>query len=153
MIVGARTGDNVKIHIKKIPKMDINKLANHLTNIEIPDIISGLRIMKEPASVTKSASEMMTQNIEHSQRFIKILSDGFSFTTTITLAMLTNHMQVLFLPINYRHRKDTSKIRPIYDNLIFFQLIIRTCLYFEPLKIFIPFTLIFVFIFDFSFDF
>jgi glycosyltransferase involved in cell wall biosynthesis len=129
MVVGARTGESVKIPIlRKFPKWILNKLANYLTNIQIPDINSGLRIMKKA-------------DIE---RFFKILPDGFSFTTTITLAMLTNNLPVLFLPINYEHRKGKSKIRPIYDTLNFIQLIIRTCLYFDPLKIFIPFTLILV---------
>jgi len=126
MIVGARTGEKVKIPlIRKFPKWILNKLANYLTNMKIPDINSGLRIMKK-------------KDIDI---FMKILPDGFSFTTTITIAMLTNNMQVLYLPINYHHRKGKSKIRPIYDTLNFFQLIIRTCLYFDPLKIFIPLTI------------
>jgi hypothetical protein len=72
------------------------------------------------------------------ERFIRILPDGFSFTTTITLAMLTNDLPVHFVPINYYHRKGKSKIRPIYDTINFIQLIIRTVMYFNPLKIFIP---------------
>jgi len=125
MIVGARTGDLVQIPLlRRFPKWVLNKLANYLTGVKIPDINSGLRIMKK-------------KDVEN---FIKILPDGFSFTTTITLAMLTNNMKVLFLPINYYHRKGRSKIRPFYDTLNFIQLIIRTCLYFNPLKVFIPFS-------------
>jgi len=123
MIVGARTGDFVQMPLlRKLPKWMLNKLANYLTGVTIPDINSGLRIMKK-------------EDVEH---FMKILPDGFSFTTTITLAMLTNDMPVFFLPINYYHRKGKSKIRPFYDTLNFLQLIIRTCLYFNPLKVFIP---------------
>jgi len=54
--------------------------------------------------------------------------------------MLTNEMPVYFLPINYYQRKGKSKIRPFYDTLNFLQLIIRTCLYFNPLKVFLPFS-------------
>ena len=123
MIVGARTGDVVQIPLlRKLPKWMLNKLANYLTGVKIPDINSGLRIMKK-------------EDVEH---FIKILPDGFSFTTTITLAMLTNNMPVFFVPIDYYHRKGKSKIRPFYDTLNFLQLIIRTSLYFNPLKVFIP---------------
>jgi len=123
MIVGARTGDIVQMPLlRKFPKWMLNKLANYLTGFKIPDINSGLRIMKK-------------KDVEH---FIKILPDGFSFTTTITLAMLTNDMPVCFRPINYYHRKGKSKIRPFYDTLNFLQLIIRTCLYFNPLKVFLP---------------
>ena len=123
MIVGARTGDVVQIPLlRRLPKWMLNKLANHLTGMKIPDLNSGLRIMKK----------------EDVEKFIKILPDGFSFTTTITLAMLTNNMPVCFLPINYYHRKGNSKIRPFYDTLNFLQLIIRTSMYFNPLKVFIP---------------
>jgi glycosyltransferase involved in cell wall biosynthesis len=123
MIVGARTGEVVKIpKLRRFPKWVLNKLANYLTNTKIPDINSGFRIMKRT-------------DVE---RFIRILPDGFSFTTTITLAMLTNDLPVHFVPINYYHRKGKSKIRPIYDTINFIQLIIRTVMYFNPLKIFIP---------------
>ena len=40
-------------------------------------------------------------------------------------------------------RKGKSKIKPIQDTLNFIQLIIRTVMYFNPLKIFLPFSLVF----------
>lgn len=123
MLVGARIGANVKIPlIRKPAKWVLNVLANYLANVKIPDINSGLRIMRK--------------NIV--EKFINILPDGFSFTTTITLAMLTNSYAVKYIPIDYNTREGKSKIRPIYDTLNFLQLIIRTVLYFDPLKIFIP---------------
>jgi len=126
MVVGARTGDTVKIPLlRRFPKWVLNKIANYLSGFKIPDINSGLRVMKK-------------QSVE---RFFNILPDGFSLTTTITLAMLTNNMQVHYTPINYYHRKGKSKIRPIHDTLNFLQLIIRTSLYFNPLKVFIPLSL------------
>jgi glycosyltransferase involved in cell wall biosynthesis len=123
MIVGARTGKEVKIPlIRKPAKWILNLIANHLTGIKIPDINSGFRIMKK--NVVK--------------RFFNILPDGFSFTTTITLAMLTNGFHVEYIPINYNARTGQSKIRPVYDTLNFLQLIIRTSMYFEPLRVFVP---------------
>lgn len=127
MVVGARTGKNVKLPlIRKPAKYVINKLANYLTNVKIPDLNSGLRIIK------KSLIE----------KFFNILPDGFSFTTTITLAALTNGYTIKYVSINYSKRIGKSKIRPIRDTLNFFQLIIRTILYFNPLKIFVPFSII-----------
>ena len=126
MVVGARIGKNVKIPmIRKPAKWVINKLANYLSGEKIPDINSGLRIMKR----------------EVIEKFINLLPDGFSLTTTITLAMLTDGHKVAFHPIDYRRRKGRSKIRPIRDTLNFFQLIIRTIMYFDPLKIFFPLSL------------
>lgn len=126
MIVGARVGKDVKIpFIRKPPKWLLNKLANYLSGYNIPDLNSGLRIMKKSIIM----------------KFINIIPDGFSFTTTITLAMLTNNFEVQYEKISYFHRGGKSKIRPIYDTLNFLQLIIRTTLYFNPLKIFLPISL------------
>jgi hypothetical protein len=123
MVVGARTGKNVKIPlIRKPAKWFINKLANYLSGMKIPDLNSGLRIMKK-------------SDIE---RFFHFLPSGFSFTTTITLALLVNNYPVKYFPITYAKREGKSKIRPIKDTLNFIQLIIRTILYFNPLKVFVP---------------
>ena len=131
MVVGARTGKKAKIPlIRKPAKWIMGKLANYLSGMKIPDINSGLRIMK------KSLIE----------KYLYILPDGFSFTTTITLAALTNGYRVKYVPITYSKRTGKSKFRPIRDTLNFFQLIIRTILYFNPLKVFVPLSLIFFFL-------
>ncbi len=129
MVVGSRTGKDVKIPLVRRPaKWVINKLANYLTGIKIPDINSGMRIMRKDII----------------ERFYGLLPDGFSLTTTITLAMLTDGYKVNFYPIDYRKRKGRSKIRPVRDTLNFLQLIIRTIMYFEPLKIFVPVSLMLI---------
>ncbi|TVM00305.1 MAG: hypothetical protein CV087_14330 [Candidatus Brocadia sp. WS118] len=123
MVVGARGNNDANIPFVRRPaKWLLNKLANYLTGIQIPDLNSGFRAMKK----------------EVVMKFIHLLPDGFSFTTTITLAMLTNDYAVEFIPIEYHKRSGRSKIRPIRDTLNFIQLIIRTVLYFDPLKIFLP---------------
>jgi glycosyltransferase involved in cell wall biosynthesis len=123
MVVGARTGGAVHIpFIRRPAKWALNQLANYLTRKRIPDLNSGLRVMRKDAV----------------REFLGILPDGFSFTTTITLALLTNNRSVSFVPINYQHREGKSKIRPIYDTLNFIQLILRTVLYFDPLRVFLP---------------
>ena len=123
MVVGARIGKGAKIPLVRRPaKWILNRLANYLLDFKIPDLNSGLRVMKK----------------ETVNQFINILPDGFSFTTTITLAMHTNGNLIKYIPINYHKRKGSSKIRPFKDTLNFAQLIIRTVLYFNPLKIFVP---------------
>ena len=127
MVVGARVGKNVEIPLVRKPaKWLLNKLANYLASYKIPDLNSGLRVMKK----------------ESVMNFKNILPDGFSFTTTITLSMLTNNYKVKYEKIDYFYRAGSSKIRPIYDTLNFIQLILRTILYFRPLKIFIPASII-----------
>ena len=127
MVIGARTGGNVNIPLIRRPaKWVLRKLANYLSGHSIPDLNSGLRLMKK--------SEI--------ERFYNILPSGFSFTTTITLAMLPNHLAVRLVPIDYFVRTGSSKIHPIKDVLNFIQLICRTILYFNPLRIFVPLSIL-----------
>lgn len=123
MVVGTRTGLHVAIPFSRRPaKWAIGQLANLVAGEFIPDINSGLRVFKRAVAL----------------RFFNMLPDGFSFTTTITLAMLTNGYLVGYLPIDYHARVGQSKIRPVRDTLNFVQLILRIALYFAPLKIFLP---------------
>jgi glycosyltransferase involved in cell wall biosynthesis len=123
MVVGARTGDRVAIPLVRRPaKWVIGWLANFVTGEAIPDLNSGLRVFRKEAAL----------------RFFSMVPDGFSFTATITVAMLTNGFLVNYVPINYGARIDRSKIRPVQDTLNFIQLVLRIALYFAPLKIFLP---------------
>jgi glycosyltransferase involved in cell wall biosynthesis len=123
MVVGARTGANVNIPLVRRPaKKFLNILANYLAGTEIPDLNSGLRAFRKDVA----------------KQFFHILPSGFSFTTTITLAMLSNGYRVKYLPIDHHQREGRSKIHPIRDTLGFTTLIVRTTLYFNPLKVFMP---------------
>jgi len=129
MVVGARTGKNVRIPLVRRPaKWFIGQLASYLARYKIPDINSGLRVFRRESLL----------------RYLRILPDGFSFTTTITLAMLTRGDEVEYTSIDYAKRVGKSKIRPIRDTLNFIQLIIRTVLLFEPLRIFLPISFLMV---------
>jgi len=123
MAVGARTGKQVAIPFhRRLPKALLRWMANYLAGMRIPDLNSGLRIFSRESAL----------------RFFNILPDGFSFTTTITLAFLSNDLKVTYVPIDYRHREGNSKFRPIQDTGNLLSLILRTSLYFHPLKIFVP---------------
>ena len=123
MVVGARTADDVEYPlIRRIPKVFLKAYAVWVAGQDIPDLNSGLRVFRRAAV----------------ERFLNILPDGFSFTTTISLAMLTNHYIVRYVPIGYSARIGKSKIKPFQDTLKFFQLILRTGMYFAPLRIFSP---------------
>lgn len=123
MVVGARTGETVKIPLVRRPaKWVIRQLAAVVAGQPIPDLNSGLRVFRRDLAL----------------RFFNLLPNGFSFTTTITLGMLTNAYKVDYVPINYHARVGQSKIKPIRDTLNFLILILRVSLYFEPLKVFLP---------------
>jgi glycosyltransferase involved in cell wall biosynthesis len=127
MAVAARTGPSVAIGVfRRGAKGILRRLAVYLSESEIPDLNSGLRIFRRSAVM----------------RYFPILPSGFSFTTTITLAMLCNERPVAYVPIDYAPRKGRSKIRPLRDTLNFLILIMRTILYFNPLRIFLPVSLL-----------
>jgi len=122
MIVGARTGRDVHIPLLRRPaKWFLRRLASYLAGQPLPDLNSGLRLMRRRLV----------------ERYVHLLPSGFSFTTTITLAAACNGHPVEYLPIDYRARLGQSKIRPwhAYD---FALLILRTIVFFNPLKVFLP---------------
>lgn len=126
MVVGARTGEEVAIPLVRRPaKWALGKLANFVAGETIPDLNSGLRLFRRDVVL----------------RFFTILPEQFSFTTTITLAMISNQYLVKYVPINYYARVGKSKIRPIQDTINFVQLVMRIALYFAPLKVFVPLSL------------
>ena len=123
MAVGSRTGPDVRIPLVRRPaKWFLRQLASYLSGTRIPDLNSGLRAMRRELVLA----------------YRPILPQGFSFTTTITLAALTNDHRVDWVPIDYKKREGRSKIRPIRDTLGFTALIVRTVIYFNPLKVFYP---------------
>ncbi len=122
MVVGARIGAEVRVPLVRKPaKWFLGRLASYLAGRNLPDLNSGLRLMRR----------------EVVERYAHLLPSGFSFTTTITLAMTCNEHPVEYVAINYGARLGESKIRPrnAYDFLL---LILRTIVFFNPLKVFIP---------------
>jgi glycosyltransferase involved in cell wall biosynthesis len=123
MVVGARTAEQVRVPpLRKPAKWLLTRLASYLVEASIPDLNSGLRAFRRSDAL----------------KLFGILPDGFSFTATITLAMMSSGMTVGFMPINYHERTGRSKIRPIRDTYNFVVLIVRTICYFNPLKVFLP---------------
>lgn len=131
MVIGARVGKIVKIGIfRRFGKFLLRKLAEYLSEEKILDLNSGLRIMRKELVLDA----------------IKYLPNGFSFTTTLSLSFLANDYKIIYVPIDYYKRVGKSKIRPIHDTLNFVQLIVRTVMFFNPLKIFLPLSGFFIFL-------
>jgi len=129
MVVAARVGKLAKAPaLRRFAKFVLRKFAEYLSGEKIDDLNSGLRVIKKEAIL----------------KFFRYLPDGFSFTTTITLSLLANDRKVVYVAIDYFKRKGRSKINPFKDPLNFLQLIIRTVMFFNPLKVFLPLGLFFV---------
>jgi glycosyltransferase involved in cell wall biosynthesis len=122
MVVGARTGTNVHIPwVRRPAKWLLNKLANYVSGHSIPDINSGLRVFRKETVI----------------HYFPILPDQFSWTTTITLALLCDNYAIRYIPIDYRQRVGKSKIVP-WDAASFTVLILRMAILFRPLRVFLP---------------
>ena len=123
MVVGARTKTNSEAgFFRRFPKLILKHFASYVVGIPIPDLNSGFRAFRKDVVM----------------KYFRIIPSGFSFTSTITMAMLSDGYQVQFVPIDYFRRVGRSKIRPIRDTISFFSLIMRICLYFSPLRVFVP---------------
>ena len=124
MVVGARVKEKGTVSWIRTPaKFLIRKLACYMTRENIPDLNSGLRIFKKSVAL----------------KYFYLLPDTHSWESTITLAFLCNHQRVRYVPINYFKRSGgVSSFHPIKDTYNYISLIIRTIMYFSPLRIFLP---------------
>src|SRR4030067_1603844 len=122
MVVGARTGNKVHIPLIRRPaKWILGWLANRISGRSIPDLNSGMRVFRR----------------DFVKQYFSILPNQFSFTTTITLAMLADDYHVVYHPIDYYRRIGNSKITP-KNFMEFMMLVLRLAMLFQPLKIFVP---------------
>ena len=121
MVIGARVGKNVQIPTLRRPvKWLLLMYARWMSKADIKDLNSGLRAMKKDKVF----------------KFWNMLPNAFSFTSTITLSMHIEGLNVSYLPIDYHARIGSSSIKPIQDTLRFFSLVLRTVMYFKPLQVF-----------------
>ena len=97
----------------------------YTTGRRVPDVNSGLRVFSK-------------RTIEP---YLPTLSDTFSFTTSLTLAYMMTGRFVAYEPIGYRKRKGRSKVRIVRDSLRTLQYILQALVYYNPLKIFLLFSL------------
>ena len=122
MVVGARTKKSKISLLRRPGKKILGITANYLAGMKIPDLNSGFRAIKKSVAL----------------EFMRILPNTFSFSTTITLALINSGYSVKYVPIEAPERVGTSKIKPFRDGFRFIMLIIRTVILFNPLKVFLP---------------
>jgi glycosyltransferase involved in cell wall biosynthesis len=122
MVVGSRRLLSEGVAwIRKPGKWMLNRFASYLAGQRIPDLNSGQRVMKRDAVL----------------RYLHLMPSGFSFTSTLTLALLSNGHDVHYEPIEYLRRAGRSKIRAGHFGS-FMLLVVRAMVLFNPLKVFLP---------------
>jgi glycosyltransferase involved in cell wall biosynthesis len=129
MVVGQRS-KMMHSPLWRMPgKWVLGWMANYLTRRRIPDLNSGLRLI----------------NREVALRYMVLCPNGFSFSTTITMVLINRGFEVLYVPfeINKRKGKSTVSLSTGLDTLL---LIIRIATLIDPLRIFIPLSLLIAFI-------
>lgn len=129
MVIGARMREAGTMKVLRTPaKWFIRSLASFLTDTKIPDLNSGLRAFKK----------------QNALKYIHILPQGQSWVSTITLAHLSDNLDVKWIPIDYYERKGKSKFRPVQDTYNYLMLVLRTVMYFNPMKILFPIGVVFL---------
>ncbi|MFW5983384.1 MAG: glycosyltransferase family 2 protein [bacterium] len=130
MIIGKRGKDSHSEWIRKPGKWILGKTANFLTGRKIPDLNSGLRVIKR--SIIKN--------------MLHLFPDGFSFSTTSTVAFMNMGYNVDYYPIKVRKRVGKSTVKQLKHGSSTLLLILRLIVLFNPLKVFIPAGLFFIMI-------
>ena len=126
MVIGARRREMGTLKIlRSAAKEFIRLLASYMTQTHIPDLNSGLRAMKR---------DLIPQ-------FFPILPTTHSWVSTITMAFLSSGYGVQWMPIEYYKRVGRSTFHPVHDTYNYLSLVVRTVMYFNPLRIFLPVTL------------
>lgn len=122
MLVGARSQDSHQELKRKPGKWILGKIANYLTEQNIPDLNSGLRII----------------NRDIIRKYLHLFPNGFSFSTTSTIAFMNLGYSVEYFPIKVAKRIGKSSVKQIKHGSNTILLMIRLIVLFNPLRIFLP---------------
>lgn len=109
MVVGQRW-DLKEGPLRRIGRKALNLLASLLANHYLVDLNSGLRVFRRDLAMA----------------YISILCDRFSFTTSLSMSVITDKYKVAYFPIDVMPRTHgSSKVRVIQDGLVTLYYILR----------------------------
>ena len=123
MVIGERTAGSHQVKRRKAGKKIIRKAGEFLVEQKLPDYNSGYRGF----------------HTDHIRSMLHIMPNGFSFSTTSTLAYLKEGYNINTIPVEVSERigRD-SNVRPVKDGTKTIMLLFRIIMLFNPLKIFLP---------------
>jgi glycosyltransferase involved in cell wall biosynthesis len=123
MVIGERTAESYQVKKRKAGKKIIRKTGEFLVEQKLPDYNSGFRGFHK----------------EQIQKMLHIMPNGFSFSTTSTLAYLKEGYNIATLPIEVSPRIGRkSNVRPVKDGTKTLMLLFRIIMLFNPMKVFLP---------------
>lgn len=122
-INGARDCEAGTWKVMRLPaKWLVRKFAELMIGRRIPDLNTGMKVFNRSAAV----------------RYLWALPDGFSCSSSLTLAFMSNGHPVKFVSVGYRERIGRSKFRPLLGGTQYIFTVVRLTTYFKPLNIFVP---------------
>jgi len=121
MVVGHRQGLLHSTLWRMPGKWLLRVMANYLAGQVIPDLNCGMRLLRKSVAAN----------------YLHLCPSNFSFSTTMTMAMLNRGYSVVFVPIevNRRTGKSTVSVATGFKTIV---LILRVASLFSPLRIFLP---------------
>lgn len=122
MVTGWR---DARSHVPKdrvVGKKLLGWAADYLARQHIPDLNCGFRVLRRDLLL----------------RYLHLLPDGFSASTTTTLLFLKMGHTVHFLPTVVTQRAGTSTVKPIQDGMRTVMLIVRLITLLDPFRVFFP---------------
>lgn len=129
MVVGARDKDSPQQLHRAMGKSLLWAVANLLAEQKIPDLNSGLRAFRRSSLL----------------EILSLLPDGFSASTTSTIAMFRMGYAVHYVPISANIRRGSrSSVRFFKDGFSTLMLIINLTALFNPMRVFLPLAFFFI---------
>ncbi len=121
MVVGQRFGQKGSQMplIRKLGNHAFAKLLSFLSNQEVKDTASGIRVFR------KEILDLLYP-----------LPDGMHFTPAMSSKAAHEKIKILEEPIAYANREGQSKLSVIKDGMRFFRIILSTVLLYNPFKVF-----------------
>ncbi len=126
MVVGARTRESETAPPRALANTIYNLFASYACGHRIEDLTSGFRVIR--ADVARG--------------FVYLLPNTYSYPSTITMAVIRAGHSLRYVPIKAGRRTGHSKIRPLRDGIRFLMIILRIAVFFSPLRVFVPMSLL-----------
>ena len=127
MVVGARTMNSHASFARGVANTFYNRFATWVSGHKVLDLTSGFRAVRS----------------DKFRQFLYLLPNGFSYPTTITMALFRAGYSIAYVRVKVIDRIGKSHIRPIVDGLRFLLIIFRIGTLYSPLKFFAPASLLF----------
>lgn len=129
MVIGERSSDSFQVKNRQSGKKLIKWVGEYMVEQKLPDYNSGFRGFR--------------RTIIHSM--LHLMPNGFSFSTTSTLAFLKEGFTIGTFPIKVNERVGRkSNVKFAKDGTKTMLLIFRIIMLFNPLKIFFPASVFFI---------